>query len=78
MKLTKVLLTACGVLKYGNNGVFAQAKMEYGLKGGMNYSSLNLSGNGKLGSVNYHSDLGYHIGGYALFKMLLCLAFSLK
>ncbi len=46
----------------------AQLKIEVGAKGGLNYSALNLSKDGRLSGTNYHPAIGYHLGGYALIK----------
>jgi hypothetical protein len=48
---------------------FAQKIVEVGAKGGLNYSNLNLSVDGRLYGTNYHAGVGYHIGGYALIKL---------
>jgi hypothetical protein len=66
MKLFKVLLMV-GVALIPT-GASAQSKMELGVKGGLNYSNLNLNSGGRLASVNYNPSVGFHLGGYALFK----------
>src|SRR5882672_2584572 len=67
MKLNRIVLVACalGVVQFS----FAQKLIEVGLRGGLNSSSLNLSQGGKLSGTNYHSAVGYHVGGYALIKL---------
>ncbi len=66
MKLTRVLIVACalGVSSFS----YAQI-VEVGAKAGFNYSSLNLSSDGKLTGTNYHPSLGYHLGGYAVYQL---------
>jgi hypothetical protein len=66
MKLKRILLVVCvlGMTQFS----FAQKLEEVGLRGGLNSSSLNLSSGGKLSGTNYHSAIGYHVGGYALIK----------
>ncbi len=66
MKLIRILFVVCAL---GISSIsFAQAKIEVGAKGGLNYSALNLSKDGRLYSTNYHAAIGYHLGGYALIK----------
>jgi len=68
------VLVACalGVVQFS----FAQKLEEVGLRGGLNSSSLNLSQGGKLSGTNYHSAVGYHVGGYALIKLNKKIFFS--
>ncbi len=47
----------------------AQLKIEAGFKGGLNFSSLDLNGAGKLVQTSYNSRNGFHIGGYAQFRV---------
>jgi hypothetical protein len=67
MKLKGIVVVFCvfGVMQFS----LAQKKIEWGAKAGFNYSSLNLSPDGKLTGTNYHPSLGYHIGGYAVIKL---------
>jgi len=67
MKLNRILVVACilGMVQCS----FAQKLVEVGVKGGLNYSDLNLSKDGRLYSTKYHAGIGYHIGGYALMKL---------
>jgi hypothetical protein len=67
MKLKRILMivSVLGVAQFS----FAQKLQEVGLRGGFSYSSLNLSQGGKLIGTTYHLAVGYHIGGYALFKI---------
>lgn len=66
MKLNRIVLVVCilGVVQFS----FAQKIVEVGAKGGLNYSNLNMSKDGRLYSTYYHAGVGYHIGGYALIK----------
>ena len=45
-----------------NSFVFGQAKIAIGIKGGLNFSKLDVS------NVSSSSKTGYHAGAYALFK----------
>jgi len=66
MKLNRILFIAgaLGIVQFS----FAQKLVEVGAKGGLNYSNLNMSKDGRLYSTYYHAGVGYHIGGYATFK----------
>lgn len=67
MKLNRIVLVAfaLGMVQFS----VAQKLVEIGAKGGFSYSSLNLSTDGKLAGTNYHYAVGYHLGGYALYKL---------
>ena len=68
MRLWRFLIAFGFVLNVANVSL-AQVKMELGAKAGLNYSSLNLSKDGKLNATTlYHYAVGYHFGGYAVFK----------
>jgi hypothetical protein len=67
MKLKSVLFVVLGMGMAVSS--FAQMNIEFGAKGGFNFSGLNLSPGGKLYSTKYHTALGFHIGGYALIKL---------
>ena len=66
MKLNRFVFVVC---VFGVQFSFAQKLEEIGLRGGLNSSSLDLSQGGKLSGTNYHSAIGYHVGGYALIKL---------
>lgn len=46
-----------------NSFVFGQTKIDIGIKGGLNFSKLDVS------NVSSSSKTGYHAGGYALFRI---------
>jgi len=66
MKLNRILAVVCvlGIAQFS----FAQKLVEVGAKGGLNYSNLNMSNDGRLYSTYYHAGVGYHVGGYALIQ----------
>lgn len=66
MKLNRFVFIACalGMTQFS----FAQKLVEVGAKGGINYSSLNMSKDGRLYSTYYHAGVGYNLGGYAVIK----------
>jgi hypothetical protein len=67
MKLSGIVFVVCalGIVQFS----FAQKLVEVGAKGGLNYSNLNLSKDGRLYGTYYHAGVGYHIGGYALINL---------
>ena len=67
MKLNGIVFVVCalGIVQFS----FAQKLVEVGAKGGLNYSNLNLSKDGRLYGTYYHAGVGYHIGGYALINL---------
>lgn len=52
-----------------SQATMAQLKLDLGVKAGFNYYGLDLSSSGKLGTTNYNSGAGFHVGGYALIKV---------
>lgn len=61
MKLKLQLLTLALVLSFA---AFSQAKVELGLKGGLNLANVNTES----AASNFESATGYHVGAYALIK----------
>jgi hypothetical protein len=67
MKFFRAMVMA-GVMLV-SHATMAQLKMDLGVKAGFNYYGLDLSSAGKLGTTNYNSGAGFHVGGYALIKV---------
>jgi len=69
MKILKVLLTAWTILIASQLSI-AQVKVEFGLKVGLNYSTIdNHYGSGGISWVEkYSTFFKYHFGGYVLIK----------
>ena len=65
-KINILFLTICATLAL--NSVYAQAQLALGLKGGLNFSSVNSSNTTSFASA-YDSRTGYHSGAYLLVKL---------
>ncbi len=64
MKKIKILLLATLVIA-GLQSAYSQAEVAVGVKGGLNFASLNVS---QSAGQNYNNRTGYNFGAFALFK----------
>lgn len=62
MKKIAILVAICAV----SFSAYSQSKVELGVKGGVNFSSLS----GDQTGVEYNSRTGFHFGAYGLIKVL--------
>lgn len=62
MKTSRIIIIACMVSI--SSMAFSQGQFALGLKGGVNFASLNASDPG----TTYKNRTGYHFGAFALFK----------
>ncbi len=59
-------ITIIAAFLFASSFAFGQAKVELGLKGGLNLASLSTDQSG----VDFNNKTGYHFGGYGLIKIL--------
>ncbi|HWA34857.1 MAG TPA: porin family protein [Cyclobacteriaceae bacterium] len=62
-KIKLLLVTICAMA--GATAAYSQAEMAIGIKGGLNFATLNVS---QSAGANYNNRTGYHAGAFALFK----------
>jgi hypothetical protein len=63
--MKKLLLLICGAF-FSATMSFAQARIDIGIKGGLNFASLNTSTSI---AQDYSNRTGYHLGAYVMFKL---------
>src|ERR1043165_1978031 len=64
MKKVKLLLVMICAMA-GVQAAYSQAEMAIGIKGGLNFATINVS---QSAGANYNNRTGYHAGAFALFK----------
>lgn len=62
-KIKLLLVTICAIA--GIQSAYSQAEVAIGIKGGLNFATLNVS---QSAATNYNNRTGYHFGAFALFK----------